>query len=465
MEQYDAIIIGIGQAGKPLANTLTQEGYKIAVIEREHPGGSCVNYGCTPTKAMIASASVSHLSKTASEVGIHVSQTEADFKKIIKRRNKLVEQSRNSIHTQMQENEHIKLIYGEAYFTGRKEVSVKLNGTNEVKKLKAEKVFINVGTSPRVPKLEGLDKVNYYTSKSMMDLEELPDHLIILGGSYIGLEYGQMFRRFGSKVSIIETGSQLAGREDEDVVHVLLQVLENEGLDIYLNAEAEKVEKKGNRFDLTLRNGTVKTITGSHLLIATGTSPNTGALKLQLAEIETKEHGYIAVNEYLQTNIEGIFALGDCKGGPEFTHISYDDYRIVKDYLFGKKQRSMNDRPVPYTMFTKPELGRIGLSEKQAKNEGRKFKIAKIPVNQIARANESNLTAGVLKVLIDDDNDCIIGAACLAEEGGELMSMLQIAMMGNLPYQKLRDGIFAHPTWAESFNILFESLSSPESVD
>lgn len=465
MEQYDAIIIGIGQAGKPLANALTQEGYKIAVIEREYAGGSCVNYGCTPTKAMIASASVSHLSKTASEVGIHVSQTEADFKKIIKRRNKLVEQSRNSIHTQMQENEHIKLIYGEAYFTGRKEVSVKLNGTNEVKKLKAEKVFINVGTSPRVPMLEGLDKVNYYTSKSMMDLEELPDHLIILGGSYIGLEYGQMFRRFGSKVSIIETGSQLAGREDEDVVHVLQQVLENEGLDIYLNAEAEKVEKKGNRFDLTLRNGTTKIITGSHLLIATGTSPNTGALKLQIAGIETKEHAYIAVNEYLQTNIEGIFALGDCKGGPEFTHISYDDYRIVKDYLFGKKQRSMKDRPVPYTMFTKPELGRIGLSEKQAKNEGRKFKIAKIPVNQIARANESNLTAGVLKVLIDDDSDCIIGAACLAEEGGELMSMLQIAMMGNLPYQKLRDGIFAHPTWAESFNTLFKSLSSPESVD
>ena len=463
MEKFDAIVIGIGQAGNPMASTLTEKGLKTAVIERGHPGGSCVNWGCTPTKTMVASASVRHLAKKGNEVGIRISEAETDFKKIIERRNKLVEQSRNGIHKQMQDNEQIELIYGEARFTGPKEITVRLNGKNKERILQAEKIFINVGASPQVPKLEGLDKVEYFTSKRMMELKELPEHLIILGGSYIGLEYGQMFRRFGSKVSIVETGSQLAGREDEDVAHALLQILEQEGLDIYLNAKAEKVEREEGHIALTLGNGTRKVITGSHLLIATGTKPNTETLNLPAAGIETKEHGYIAVNEYLQTNIDGVFAMGDCKGGPEFTHISYDDFRIVSDFLFGKKQRSMNDRPVPYTMFTKPELGRIGLGEKQAKEEGRKYKIAKMPAKKIARANESNLTEGVLKVLVDADSDYIIGAACLAEEGGELMSMLQIAMMGKLPYQELRDGIFAHPTWAESFNTLFGSLSDPES--
>lgn len=462
MEKFDAIVIGIGQAGTPLANTLAEKGRKTAVIERAHPGGSCVNWGCTPTKAMVASASVAHLSKTAQEVGIHNGQTRADFKQIIERRDKLVEKSRHSIHEQMTGNEHIELIYGEASFSGQKEITVRINQTNESKKLQADKIFINVGNSPRLPELDGLNEINYYTSKSMMELQELPEHLIILGGSYIGLEFGQMYRRFGAKVSIIETGAQLAGREDEDVAQAILEVLKKEGLDIYLNAEAVKVEIQGDGIRLTLKNDTNKPLTGSHLLIATGTIPNTDALNLQQAGIETKEHGYIAVDEHLQTNIEGVFAMGDCKGGPEFTHISYDDYRIVKDYLFGDKNRNMHDRPVPYTMFTKPELGRIGPSEKQAKEEGRKYKLAKLPADKIARAAETNQTEGLLKVLIDPANDQIIGAACLAEPGGELMSMLQIAMMGRLPYQQLRDGIFAHPTWAESFNNLFGQLRDPD---
>lgn len=461
MEQFDAIIIGIGQAGKPLAATLAEKGLKTAIIERAHPGGSCVNWGCTPTKAMVASASVAHISRTAEEWGIHHDQTKTHFKEVIARRDQLVLKSRNSIHEQMQENEHIELIYGEASFSGPKEVIVRLNNGHESRKVKAKRIFINTGASPRLPELEGLDKVKYYTSKSMMELQELPEHLIILGGSYIGLEFGQMYRRFGAKVSIVETGSQLAGGEDEDVAEALQKILEKEGIEIYLNAEPLKVEKQQQEIRLTLQQDKEKSLSGSHLLIAIGTSPNTETLDLQKAGLKTKEHGYIAVNEYLQTNIEGVFALGDCKGGPEFTHISYDDYRIVKDYLFGNKKRNMHDRPVPYTMFTKPELGRIGLTEKQAKAAGRKYKIAKLPADNIARASEANQTEGMLKVLVDPASHQIIGAACLAEIGGELMSMLQIAMMGKLPYQHLRDGIFAHPTWAESFNTLFGNLQDP----
>lgn len=460
MEQFDAIVIGTGQAGSPLAKTLAEHGLKTALIERATPGGSCVNWGCTPTKTMLASAHAAHLSRTAQEVGVHNSQTSIDFKEIIKRRDKLVEKSRNKIHEKMMEAEHIELIYGEASFSGPKEIIVRLNDSTESRSLQAEKIFINVGASPHLPELNGLDNVNYYTYKSIMELQELPEHLIILGGSYIGLEFGQMFRRFGAKVSIIETGGLLADREDDDVTKALLEVLKKEGLEFYLNTELEKVEKQGNSLHLTLK--TDKALTGSHLLITTGTIPNTKALNLQKAGIKTNEHGHITVNEHLQTSVDGVFALGDCKGGPEFTHISYDDHRIVKDYLFGDRKRSTHDRPLPYTMFTKPELGRVGLNEKQARKEGRKYKIAKLPASKIARAAEANQTEGLLKVLIDPADDRIIGAACLAETGGELMSMLQIAMMGRLPYQQLRDGIFAHPCWAESFNRLFRKISDPD---
>ena len=460
MEKFDAIVIGVGQAGNPLAATLTKEGVKTAVIERSHPGGSCVNYGCTPTKTMIASATVSYLSRNAENFGIHNEQTKTNFAKLLNRRDQIVEEWRKGVVEKLEDTDNLEFIKGEASFSGKKQVEVKLREGGS-RKLEADKIFINVGTSPRLPELEGLNSIPYYTAKSMMELKELPEHLIILGGSYIGLEFGQLFARLGSKVSILETAPQLASREDEDIAGTLQEILQKEGIAIYLNAKPAKVGKEGNKIKLYFQDQEESPVTGTHLLLATGTTPNTAALQLEKAGIQTNEQGYIKVNEHLQTSSEGVFALGDCKGGPEFTHISYDDFRIVKSYLFGKKERSTNDRPVPYTMFTKPELGRIGLTEKEAKQQNKAYRIAKMPAKKMARAVETGQTDGLVKVLVDAESDLIIGAACLTAEGGELMTALQLAMMGGLPYQQLRDGVFAHPTWAESLNNLFAELTEP----
>lgn len=460
MEKFDAIIIGVGQAGSPLASTLTKEGFKTAVIERSYPGGSCVNYGCTPTKTMIASASVSYLSRNAGTFGILNQETHTNFEQVIKRRDQVVEEWRKGVIEKLEGNEKLEFIKGEACFTGKKQVEVRLQEGGS-RKLEADKVFINVGTSPRVPELEGLNNTPYYTAKSIMELKELPEHLIILGGSYIGLEFGQLFCRLGSKVSLIETASQLASREDADIAEALQEILKKEGLDIYLNAKPAKVAQEGSKLRIHFQDDKTPPLSGTHLLLATGTVPNTAVLQLWKAGIETDEHGYIKVDDHLQTTTAGVYALGDCKGGPEFTHISYDDFRIVRSYLFGNKERSTKDRPVPYTMFTKPELGRIGLSEKEAKQQKKTYKIAKMPAKEMARAVETGQTEGVVKVLIDAENDLILGAACLTEEGGELMTVLQVAMMGKLPYQQLRDGIFAHPTWAESLNNIFSKIKEP----
>lgn len=462
MEIYDAIIIGIGQAGNPLSATLSEQGLKIAVIEREHPGGSCINYGCTPTKAMVATANISRIIRTSEEVGIHSSSPQTDFQKVIKRRDSIVKKWREGIEKKMSETENIDYFFGEASFIGNKQLQIKMNDGKETKEITSEKIFINVGTSPRIPDVEGLDKVEYLTAKSMMELKELPEHLAILGGSYIGLEFGQMYRRLGSKVSIIQMDQQLAPKEDEDVAESIQEFLEDEGIAIYLNTKPVQVEKKGAGIIVKVKGEGSKTVECSHLLIATGTIPNTSALKLEKTHVKTSKHQYIEVNQHLETNIEGIFALGDCKGGPEFTHISYDDFRIVNDYLFGKKKRKLDDRMVPYTMFTKPELGRVGLNEKQAKEKKIPYKIAQMPMAHAARAIEANQTTGLLKVLIDPKSKKILGATCLAEIGGEMMSMLQIAMMGGLTYEQLRDGVFAHPTYAETLNNLFANIEDPK---
>ncbi|MEK6477040.1 mercuric reductase [Catalinimonas sp. 4WD22] len=466
MEKYDAIIIGIGQAGNPLSATLAEKGWKTAVIEREHPGGSCINYGCTPTKTMVASAHIAHMVRTADAFGIETSAPKTNFQKVIERRDNIVTKWREGIEKKMSETENIDYFFGEASFVGNKQVQVKMKSDDEgefvLKEFSADKIFINVGTSPRISEVEGLADVDYLTAKTMMHLQEPPKHLIILGGGYIGLEFGQMYRRFGSKVSIIQDDAQLAPKEDEDVAEAIQDFLKEESIDIYLNSELSKVEKSASGIRVHLSGDKQKKIEGSHLLIAIGTTPNTQALNLEKTDVKLKKHGYIEVNEHLETNVEGIFALGDCKGGPEFTHISYDDYRIINDFLFGAKLRKMNDRMVPYTMFTKPELGRVGLNEKLARKKGIKYKISQMPMSSAARAIEANRTTGLLKVLIDPETKKFLGASCLADIGGELMSMIQIAMMGGLTYEDLRDGVMAHPTYAETLNNLFASVEDPE---
>ncbi len=462
MEKFDAIIIGIGQAGNPLASTLASKGLKTAVVEREHPGGSCINYGCTPTKIMIASAAASYSAKNAQEIGIDVGSVQTDFRKLKHRRDKLVQAWRDGIEDRLEKEEHITLLRGEATFSDKKVITVTFD-QGAKREITADKIFINVGTSPRKPDLEGLKDVSYLTSKTIMDLDELPEHLLILGGGYIGLEFGQMYARLGSKVTILQQDSQLAPREDKDVADAIQHFMQKEGINISLRATTNSVQRTDQGIALHYdQGGEEKTINGSHLLLAIGTTPNTAALGLDIAGIRQVDHGYIEVNRYLETNQKGVFALGDCKGGPEFTHVSYDDFRIVKDYIFGEQRRNLDDRTIPYTMFTKPELGRVGLSENQAREKEIPYNIAFMPMKNVARAIEANRTEGFLKVILNPDTGTLLGATCLAEEGGELMSMLQIAMMGKLTFQQLRDAIFAHPTYAEAFNNLFSTIKGPD---
>ena len=456
---YDALIIGVGQAGKPLALDLAEAGWKVAIIERKYVGGSCVNYGCTPTKTLLASAEAAHQARRSDDYGIRTGPVQVDYKAVKKRKDDLVESSREGIEEKLEDTKNITFIRGEAAFTGPKQIEVALSEGGSTQ-LTADHIFINTGTHPALPELDGLDQVPYLTAVTMMDLQELPEHLIILGGGYIGLEFGQMFRRFGSKVTIIEKGKQLLAREDEDIAQELCGILQEEGISIHLNTEVTGVHlTEAGAISVALIQGNeTSKVLGSHLLIAIGTTPNTAALHLDTAGVEIDKKGYIVVNEKLETTQPGIYALGDCKGGPEFTHISYDDYRIVKQNLLEKGHATTEGRRVPYTVFTDPQLGRIGLSEKEAKEKKRSVKIASMPMTKVARAYEMSRTNGLLKVLIDPETDQILGAAMLGMEGGEMMTMLQIAMMGKVPYTKLRDGVFAHPTLAESLNNLFQTV-------
>ncbi|XWW47402.1 mercuric reductase [Fibrella sp. USSR17] len=459
-EQFDALIIGAGQAGKPLALALAKKGWRTAIVERSYVGGTCINYGCTPTKTLIASAQMASDARRAVDYGIETGDVQVVFKAIIDRKNRIVEQFREGIEKQFADTENLTFIGGEARFVGTKQLAVSLNDGGE-RKLTAEHIFIDCGTHPTKPDLPGLDTVPWFTSTTLMDVPELPKHLLILGGGYIGVEFSQLFRRFGSEVTIIERGNQLLSREDEDIAEALTKVLAGEGVQVLTNTSVDKVSKDadgGVRLSLETVDGPIQ-LTGSHLLVVTGTTPNTATLNLDATGVTTNEHGFIEVNDQLETSQPGIYGLGDIKGGPAFTHISYDDYRVINQNLLEGGNATIKGRSVPYTIFTDPQLGRIGLSEQEARQEGRSIKIATIPMTSVARAIETERTQGLMKVLIDAENDQIIGAAILGVEGGEIMSMLQIAMMGNLPYTRLRDAIFAHPTLAESLNNLFSKVS------
>lgn len=458
MQQFDAIIIGVGQAGAPLAHELAGLGRKVAVIEKQHVGGSCINYGCTPTKTMAASAKAAWEAARTGELGIRTTGVQTDFGSVISRRDEIVKNWRDGIRDGLNDADSIELIDGAASFSGPREVTISLNA-GDTRKIAAEQIFINAGTSPRIPEIEGIKEIDYLTAKSMMDLDELPEHLLIIGGAYIGCEFGQMYRRLGSKVTIFESNEQLVGREDEDAGEELLKILRSEDIEVVLNAGVEKISKSGEKITLKVNSGEkVEQFSGSHLLIGAGTEPNTGQLNPGKAGIETDRHGYIKVNDKLETSVKNIFALGDIKGGPEFTHISYDDYRIVSQNLLHNGNRTVKDRLVPYTMFTDPQLGRVGHNEKSAGKAGINYKVAKIPMSSVARGVETGDTRGFMKVLVDPENEKILGTTMLMAEGGEIMSLIQTAMMGNLSYKKLRDTAFAHPTYAESLNNLFSNL-------
>ena len=457
-DHYDAIIIGSGQAGYPLAKALGNAGWTTVLIERAYIGGTCVNYGCTPTKTMFNSARVAYLARRAADYGVHHGEVRVDMREVRERKQRVVESFREGGLKGIEQTPNLDLITGNAKFIGPRQIEVQLNdgGTHA---LTAERIFVNTGCRPARPQIEGIDKVPTLDSTSIMELDELPGHLLVLGGGYIGLEFGQMFRRFGSEVTIVQRARQLLGREDADVAEAVLRVVEEDGIRVLLDTEAIRVENEEMKIELTVRTPEgEQRLSGTHLLLAVGRKPNAENLNLAAAGIETDRQGNIKVNNKLETNVPGVYALGDVKGGPQFTHISYDDFRIIRTNLLEDGNTTTDGRLVPYTVFIDPQLGRIGISEAEAKEQNLNVRVAKLAMTHVARAIEMSETRGFMKAIVDADTNQILGAAVLGVEGGELMSMFEIAMMGKLPYTVLKDAIFAHPTLAESLNNLFTAL-------
>ena len=457
--QYDAIVIGAGQAGGPLSTALARAGWKVAIIEREHVGGTCINEGCTPTKTMVASARVAYLARRAADYGVHTGPISVDMTVVRKRKRDIVESFRSGSQRRIESTPGVDLLMGESYFVEPKVVEVRLN-TGETRRLSAGMIFINAGDRPSKPSIEGLEQVQTLNSTTIMELDTVPEHLLVLGGGYVGLEFGQMFRRFGSQVTIIQRGSHLLAREDNDVADAVADIMREDGITVLLETTPVRASQdKDGPIRLTVRTPEgERTLTGSHLLVATGRTPNSDWLNLAAAGVQTDKGGFIHVNERLETNVPGIYVLGDIKGGPAFTHISYDDFRIIRTNLLEHGNATIRDRLVPYTVFIDPQLGRVGLSETDARKSGHTIKVAKMPMNDVARALEIDESRGFMKAIVDAGTGHILGCAILGIEGGEIMAMLEIAMMGKLSYTVLCDAIFAHPTLAESLNNLFSSL-------
>ena len=456
--QFDTVIIGTGQSGKPLALALARAGRKVAVIEREQVGGTCINVGCTPTKTMVASGRVAYLARRAKDYGVNAGRVSVDMRRVVKRKRGVVESFRSYGQKTLEKTANVELIFGEARLKDAKRVVVELRrgGTRE---LEGKRIVINTGGRPAVPPIEGLDRVPFLDSTSIMELTELPGHLIVLGGGYIGLEFCQMFRRFGARVTIVNRDPRLILREDPDVSAEVEKILKEDGIEVLNSAQVMRIEKSGGgvRVLLQSREG-AKKISGSHLLLALGRVPNSDRLNLAAAGVQTDKLGYIEVDAKLETNVPGIYAIGDVKGGPAFTHISYDDFRILRENWLNGGNATIEGRLVPNCMFIDPQLATVGLNETEAQRRGIDHRVAKLSMRGVARALEMSETRGFMKAIVDAKTQQILGCTVLGVEGGEIMSMMQIAMMGKLPFPAIKEAIFAHPTLAESLNNLFMTL-------
>jgi pyruvate/2-oxoglutarate dehydrogenase complex dihydrolipoamide dehydrogenase (E3) component len=457
VDKYDAIVIGSGQAGNPLAQNLADRGWKVALIERAHLGGTCINTGCTPTKTMVMCAQVAHYARNAATWGVHSADGKVDLQKIVERKSKIVEDYRSGLEKKVeQRNDKLHLYRGHGRFLSPRQLSV------GDRSLEGKNIFINTGTRSMIPAIDGLEKINYLTNATIMELIEVPEHLLVLGGGYIGMEFGQMFRRFGSRVTVVHNGDRPLNREDPDVTAELQKALEAEGIQFILDAKTAAAQKLNGRILLSIETkdlpGTTE-VTGSHLLVATGRRPNTDELDLQRAGVEVDAKGFIKVNNRLETNVPGIWALGDVKGGPAFTHISYNDFQIVYGNLVEGKNLSTEGRHAPYAVFTDPQLGRVGMTETEARRSGRRLKIGKIPMSWVSRAIERGETAGLMKIIVDAKTDRVLGAAILSTEGGELIHILGTLMLAGAPYTTLKGAIYIHPTLAEGLWTLMDKVT------
>ena len=454
MVKYDAILIGSGQAANPLAKKLANAGWKTALIEKKFIGGTCINVGCTPTKTLIASGRVAYLVKRSADFGIHNTGYSVNIEEVIKRKTSHVLQARESSTRSLLETKNIDVHFGAARFTGPKEI-VLTKDDGSTATMTAGKIFLNTGTRPVIPPIPGLAGIPFLTSDTILDLLEIPAHLAIIGGSYIALEFGQLYRRLGSEVTIIENSTRFLHNEDEDIADGIKKIMLEDGVRIHTGTKVESVSKDAQGIRVQLSSGP---LIASHILLATGRTPDTAGLDVSAAGIKTDPRGFIVVNDKLETTAPDTFALGDVNGGPQFTHISYNDHLIVYKNLVEKANCSTKDRPAVYCLFTDPELGRIGLTEQEARAKGMNIKVATLPVAHVARAWENDEVRGLLKAIVSADDKTIVGAAMLSVNGGELMSILQVAMMGGVTYDRLRDAVFAHPTFAESLNNLFAKL-------
>ncbi len=442
---HDAIIIGTGQAGPSLASRLSREGMTVAVIERHLFGGTCVNTGCIPTKAMVASAYAAHMARRAADFGVSIDgRIGVDIAQVMARKAAISAQSRQGLEKMLNGLERCDVYRGHARFRAPHEVAV---GETV---LSADRIFINVGGRAATPPLPGIDRTPYLTNSSMMSLVDLPDHLVVVGGSYVGLEFGQMYRRFGSRVTIVEMGSALIGREDADVSAAIHDLLEDEGIDIRVNARCISVSGEGRRIiaQVDCTEGE-PAVTGSHLLLATGRRPNTDDLGLDAAGISKDDRGYILVDDELRTNVEGVWALGDCNGRGAFTHTSYNDYEIVAANLLDGRSRRVSDRIPAYALYVDPPLGRAGLTEVQVRARGRPALIGKRPMTRVGRAIEKGETKGFMKVLVDRETREILGAAVLGTGGDEAIHCVLDVMYAKAPCDVLKEAMHIHPTVSE----------------
>ena len=455
IQKYDAVIIGTGQSGPYLAKSLCQNGYRVAIIEQARFGGTCLNYGCTPTKTLVANAKIVHSIRQAKIFGINIDQFQIDYKVIKERKDALVKDATDWVKNSLESTKGCTVLEGHASFEGPHRIKV------GKQLLEGNQIFINVGARANIPQIPGLQKIPYLTNVSLLDLDYIPEHLLIMGGGYIGLEFAQIFRRFGSRVSVIQRNPFVMPKEDQDVSNTIKDILEREGIEFYTNVTESKIlpeSREGSILIQLVQNGKDHTVSGTHLLIATGRIPNTDTLDLNKAGIEVDERGYIKVDDQLHTSQPHIWALGDCNGKGAFTHTSYNDFEIVKANLLENGSRKVSDRISIYALFTDPPLGRVGVTEKDAGHLYEDILVAKLPMTSVARAREKGETEGFLKIVVDGKTKQILGAAFLGTTCDEVVQLIAVIMSAKVPYTVIERTVLIHPTVSEILPTLLSKL-------